>query len=259
VYQVFVTLIDFSENLLQDQEDVRTILKDVNHALTQFSLKNCADREPIEPIDELKVQQLVEMGFGRDKVLQALRSTKKNQLDAMDWLLAFGSSSNAMSRSDSNSDQESDCDRTSTFATDHYPRVPIIVNCHREYQRATFQPNQRSLTKMQQMGVEESRVRDALWIHNNNENAACEWLLNERQLSDANLSVGIARDSALYQSLLSDPIIALALTKPSILLGFLHEIEEPIGETRWARDTQFTRIMDQIWQIFSSHAESNSA
>ena len=245
-----MALTDFSATLVRDDEEVKEIFKDVDKFET----------EPIETeqFNQTIVKQLTEMGFSQEKVKRALKITKMNQVEAMDWLLAYESSASEHLGSQSRgfpsntviNDRPADVETTNAEQDTKYPRVPAIVNKHRQYRRAMFQVSKTALSNMQQMGFDEVEILDSLWIYSNNENAACEWLLNEHRPKTNDLTVGISRDSPLYKSLISDPQIQIGLTKPKVLLAFLHLIEEPVSATKWIRDPLVMRVFHQMNRIY---------
>jgi len=71
------------------------------------------------------------------------------------------------------------------------------------------------------MGFEESDVLEALRITDNNQEAACEWLLGDRSHDNSTdaLEDGIEPSSPLYQTIITNPVIQLGLSNPRCLLG----------------------------------------
>lgn len=74
-----------------------------------------------------------------------------------------------------------------------------------------------------EMGFDEKEVLDALRVNNNQQNAACEWLLGDRKPSPEELDQGIDPDSPLFQAILDNPVVQLGLTNPKTLLDNIPE------------------------------------
>ncbi|KAL8174596.1 UNVERIFIED_CONTAM: Ubiquitin-associated domain-containing protein 1 [Gekko kuhli] len=69
-----------------------------------------------------------------------------------------------------------------------------------------------------EMGFDEKEVVDALRVNNNQQNAACEWLLGDRKPTPEDLDKGIDPSSSLFQAILENPVVQLGLTNPKTLL-----------------------------------------
>jgi Kip1 ubiquitination-promoting complex protein 2 len=138
----------------------------------------------------------------------------------------------------------------------HFPKVPAIVESYRAYKRKHFKPNSKAFKNLKQMGFDDSEVLDALWIHSNNEVAACEWLLSDRRPKTEDLERGLKFESPIYKAVISNPTIQLGLVKPKIFFSFLQLIEEPNSTGKWLNDPETSPVLSQIFRIY--HAEKHA-
>lgn len=71
------------------------------------------------------------------------------------------------------------------------------------------------------MGFDKSDVLEALRITDNNQEAACDWLLSDRSRDNSEdaLEDGIEPSSPLYQAIITNPVVQLGLSNPRCLLG----------------------------------------
>ncbi|XP_053466684.1 ubiquitin-associated domain-containing protein 1 isoform X2 [Ictalurus furcatus] len=81
-----------------------------------------------------------------------------------------------------------------------------------------FRPDSRAVIALMEMGFDEKEVIDALRVNNNQQDAACEWLLGDRKPSPEDLDKGIDTNSPLFQAILENPVVQLGLTNPKTLL-----------------------------------------
>lgn len=68
--------------------------------------------------------------------------------------------------------------------------------------------------KLKQMGFEESDVLDALRVCNNNESAACEWLLGDRIPGPESVDQGLSPQSQEFHEIFKEPAVHLGLMSP---------------------------------------------
>lgn len=118
-----------------------------------------------ESVDSIALKQLTDMGFAEEKSKRALKMNNMSPLEAMDWLLAYESSSSATSSMPSSSSSI----QINYENTEIYPKVPAIVDCYRKYKRQHFVPNMRHFNNLKQLGFDDDEIVDGLWIHSNNE------------------------------------------------------------------------------------------
>lgn len=75
------------------------------------------------------------------------------------------------------------------------------------------------VAKLMEMGFVEEEVREALKITQNNQAAACEWLIGSRSKSLTELRDGLPADSPILKALLASPQVQISLGNPKMLLG----------------------------------------
>lgn len=75
------------------------------------------------------------------------------------------------------------------------------------------------VAKLLEMGFDEEEVREALKITQNNQAAACEWLIGSRSKSLTELRDGLPQDSPILKALLASPQVQISLGNPKMLLG----------------------------------------
>ena len=96
-----------------------------------------------------------------------------------------------------------------------------------------------------EMGFGEKEVEDALRLHNNNQSAACDWLLGDRtnrpaSSADANSPPvqGLDVESSLYEAIMTNPIVQQGLNNTRCLHAFLSMLENPTTTTHYLNDTE---------------------
>lgn len=75
------------------------------------------------------------------------------------------------------------------------------------------------VAKLLEMGFAEEEVREALRITQNNQAAACEWLIGSRSKSLTELRDCLPPDSPILKALLASPQVQISLGNPKMLLG----------------------------------------
>ena len=94
-----------------------------------------------------------------------------------------------------------------------------------------------------EMGFAEKEVEDALRLHNNNQSAACDWLLGDRSSrppADATPAdiQGLDTESSLYEAIMTNPIVQQGLNNARCLHAFLSMLENPLSTTHYLNDTE---------------------
>lgn len=156
--KILISLVDYSEKLLRNHKDVIPILKEIKVPCVDES-----EKKEGGGIDQDALKQLVDMGFAVERSKRALILNNMSPLEAMDWLLAYETSSSTSSIPSCSSHQV-DYDNT-----DIYPKVPLIVEAYRTHKRKHFKPNMNNFNNLKQLGFDDNEILDALWIHSNNE------------------------------------------------------------------------------------------
>ena len=224
-----------------------------------------------DDVSQTALQQLVDMGFSIEKAKRALKLNNMSPLEAMDWLLAYDSSTQASYSSPGSysmasvqhrllqeKQQNRDADREVFKNAAVYSDVPAIIHAHRVVKRKQFRVNTKAVTNLRQMGFDDDEVLDALWIHTNNEVAACEWLLSDRRPNNDDLKHGLKKDSPIYKAITNDATIQLGLMKSRIFFAFLQLLEEPNCMGRWLNDSETSPVLSQIFRIYHSEKHAVS-
>lgn len=261
--RILVSLVELSEKLLRHHPDVKNIFKNLPSKLTQPSSDDS---------DLNALKKLTDMGFEEQLSLQALKENKMCPRLAMESLLAKGCKREGEQTSDSGLKPSntgvqgnfgnSEKDGPSCGATRNAEEssregiVHAMLECFQEYKRKDFKPNRKAMITLKEMGFPETAILDALRIHSNSQEAACEWLLGDRRPKPADLQAGLDRDSAIYRSITTNPVVQLGLCSPKTLLALLQMLENPGCASRWLNDSDTAPILSQIFRIY--HAEKHS-
>lgn len=262
--RILVSLVELSEKLLRHHPDIENIFKNLQRKLME-------NREP--EIDETALKKLLEMGFEEQQAVHALKENKMCPMAAMDWLLAKGCRQEKDADSETSTkdvpagataqasvDKHTNADVSNCSAPTAEPEQKGIVNamleCFQEYKRKDFKPNKKAMNNLKEMGFSETAILDALRIHSNSQEAACEWLLGDRRPKPVDLQVGLDTNSGIYRSIVSNPVVQLGLCSPKTLLALLQMLENPGCASRWLNDSDTAPILSQIFRIY--HAEKHS-
>ncbi|KAI7790647.1 putative ubiquitin-associated domain-containing protein 1-like, partial [Triplophysa rosa] len=139
--------------------------------------------------------------------------------------------------------------QSSTEGARHDELTEIFQRIRRKRE---FRPDSRAVIALMEMGFDEKEVIDALRVNNNQQDAACEWLLGERKPTPEDLDKGIDTNSPLFQAILENPVVQLGLTNPKTLLAFEDMLENPLNSTQWMNDPETGPVMLQISRIFQT-------
>ncbi|KAL3200368.1 hypothetical protein MRX96_013314 [Rhipicephalus microplus] len=236
--RILVSLLELSEKLLRHHPDIENIFKNLQSKLIE-------KREP--EIDEAALKKLLEMGFEEQQAIQALRENKMCPMTAMDWLLAKGC------RQENDSCSKTSAEDISARAT---AQASVDKQMNAEVLNGNFKPNKKAMSNLKEMGFSETAILDALRIHSNSQEAACEWLLGDRRPKPVDLQLGLDTSSSIYRSIVNNPVVQLGLCSPKTLLALLQMLENPGCASRWLNDSDTAPILSQIFRIY--HAEKHS-
>lgn len=262
--KILVSLIDVSEKLLRHQPEIQEILN------TELDPED--EKETTTSVNTVALQQLVDMGFTKEKAIRALRINKMSLVEAMDWLLAHDldtaqnkdtSSKMALPETvdiPSTLSLTGECSMSSKAEQNSLPSVTSskadILRRFRTYKRKEFRPNKKAVNHLKEMGFSDNEIIDALRINGNNQDGACEWLLGDRRPNSADLEKGLETNGPIYRAIMENPIIHLGLCNTKTFIAFLHMLENPSSTTRWLSDPDTTPVLSQIFRIY--HAEKHS-
>ncbi|NXD27261.1 UBAC1 protein, partial [Spelaeornis formosus] len=251
--KILVSLIEVAQKLLALNPDAVELFKKANAML---------DEDEEDRVDEIALRQLTEMGFPESRAVKALRLNHMSVTQAMEWLIehaddpsvdaplpgqapaeapAEGAASCAEAAAGASSEEGGE------EAKDELTEIFKKIRRKRE-----FRPDPRAVIALMEMGFDEKEVVDALRVNNNQQNAACEWLLGDRKPSPEDLDKGIDTNSPLFQAILENPVVQLGLTNPKTLLAFEDMLENPLNSTQWMNDPETGPVMLQISRIFQT-------
>uniref|UniRef100_A0A671R4S4 Ubiquitin-associated domain-containing protein 1 n=1 Tax=Sinocyclocheilus anshuiensis TaxID=1608454 RepID=A0A671R4S4_9TELE len=229
--KILVSLIEVAQKLLALNPDAVELFKKANAML---------DEDEEDRVDETALQQLTEMGFPESRAVKALRLNHMSVTQAMEWLI----------------EHVDDPMVDTPLPGQDTPPGPV---CHelteifkRIRRKREFRPDSRAVIALMEMGFDEKEVIDALRVNNNQQDAACEWLLGDRKPTPEDLDKGIDTSSPLFQAILENPVVQLGLTNPKTLLAFEDMLENPLNSTQWMNDPETGPVMLQISRIFQT-------
>ncbi|XP_003454230.2 LOW QUALITY PROTEIN: ubiquitin-associated domain-containing protein 1 [Oreochromis niloticus] len=265
--KILVSLIEVAQKLLALNPDAVELFKKANAML---------DEDEEDRVDETALQQLTEMGFPESRAIKALRLNHMSVTQAMEWLIEHvddpsvdtplpGQDSSGAagatachprppaSASASASGPNPHRSLSSQSSTDESNKQDELTEIFKRIRRKReFRPDSRAVIALMEMGFDEKEVIDALRVNNNQQDAACEWLLGDRKPSPEDLDKGIDTNSPLFQAILENPVVQLGLTNPKTLLAFEDMLENPLNSTQWMNDPETGPVMLQISRIFQT-------
>uniref|UniRef100_A0A8C8DNG5 Ubiquitin-associated domain-containing protein 1 n=1 Tax=Oryzias sinensis TaxID=183150 RepID=A0A8C8DNG5_9TELE len=250
--KILVSLIEVAQKLLALNPDAVELFKKANAML---------DEDDEDRVDETALQQLAEMGFPESRAIKALRLNHMSVTQAMEWLIEHvddpsvdaplpgQESSGAAVVAASGAATGAAAAATSDESSRQDELTEIFKRIRRKRE---FRPDSRAVVALMEMGFGEKEVIDALRVNNNQQDAACEWLLGDRKPSPEDLDKGIDTNSPLFQAILENPVVQLGLTNPKTLLAFEDMLENPLNSTQWMNDPETGPVMLQISRIFQT-------
>ncbi|XP_036117103.1 ubiquitin-associated domain-containing protein 1 isoform X2 [Molossus molossus] len=220
------------------------------------------DEDEDERVDETALRQLTEMGFPESRALKALRLSHMSVPQAMEWLIEHaddpaidtplpGQASPGVAGAEAPAEAPAEAAAGSS-EDDEEARDELTEIFKKIRRKRGFRADARAVISLMEMGFDEKEVMDALRVNNNQQSAACEWLLGDRKPSPEELDKGIDPDSPLFQAILDNPVVQLGLTNPKTLLAFEDMLENPLNSTQWMNDPETGPVMLQISRIFQT-------
>ncbi|NP_001089374.1 UBA domain containing 1 L homeolog [Xenopus laevis] len=249
--KILVSLIEVAQKLLALNPDAVELFKKANAML---------DEDDEDRVDEIALRQLTEMGFPETRAAKALRLNHMSVTQAMEWLIEHADDPSA----DAPLPCENSSEATGGLATGEAEAKPVLgasaedpkdelTEIFKKIRRKReFRPDPRAVIALMEMGFDEKEVIDALRVNNNQQDAACEWLLGDRKPSPEDLDKGIDTTSPLFQAIVDNPVVQLGLTNPKTLLAFEDMLENPLNSTQWMNDPETGPVMLQISRIFQT-------
>ncbi|XP_077162324.1 ubiquitin-associated domain-containing protein 1 isoform X1 [Paroedura picta] len=251
--KILVSLIEVAQKLLALNPDAVELFKKANAML---------DEDEDDRVDEIALHQLTEMGFPESRAVKALHLSHMSVTQAMEWLIEHADDP-AVDAPLPGPFLVANQAGTDTHATEAVAGASLDVNREEPKDELTeifkkirrkreFRPDPRAIIALMEMGFDEKEVVDALRVNNNQQNAACEWLLGDRKPTPEDLDKGIDPSSPLFQAILENPVVQLGLTNPKTLLAFEDMLENPLNSTQWMNDPETGPVMLQISRIFQT-------
>ncbi|XP_052413341.1 ubiquitin-associated domain-containing protein 1 [Carassius gibelio] len=264
--KILVSLIEVAQKLLALNPDAVELFKKANAML---------DEDEEDRVDETALQQLTEMGFPESRAVKALRLNHMSVTQAMEWLIEHvddpmvdtplpgqdtPGAAAAAAPAPAQAQAPAPCAtasgaraRLSSQASLEEAKQDELTEIFKRIRRKReFRPNLQAVSGLMEMGFDEKEVIDALRVNNNQQEAACEWLLGDRKPTPEDLDKGIDTNSPLFQAILENPVVQLGLTNPKTLLAFEDMLENPLNSTQWMNDPETGPVMLQISRIFQT-------
>ncbi|XP_052448091.1 ubiquitin-associated domain-containing protein 1 isoform X1 [Carassius gibelio] len=260
--KILVSLIEVAQKLLAMNPDAVELFKKANAML---------DEDEEDGVDEAALQQLTEMGFPESRAVKALRLNHMSVTQAMEWLIEHvddpmvdtplpgqdspgvpAAAAPAPAPAPSASASGARARLSSQASLEEAKQDELTEIFKRIRRKREFRPDSQAVLALMEMGFDEKEVIDALRVNNNQQGAACEWLLGDRKPTPEDLDKGIDTSSPLFQAILENPVVQLGLTNPKTLLAFEDMLENPLNSTQWMNDPETGPVMLQISRIFQT-------
>uniref|UniRef100_A0A2K5W3M4 Calmodulin regulated spectrin associated protein 1 n=1 Tax=Macaca fascicularis TaxID=9541 RepID=A0A2K5W3M4_MACFA len=213
--KILVSLIEVAQKLLALNPDAVELFKKANAML---------DEDEDERVDEAALRQLTEMGFPENRATKALQLNHMSVPQAMEWLIEHAEDPTidmplpGQAPSGAEGATAAAPEAAAEAGTDEEARDELTEIFKKIRRKREFRADARAVISLMEMGFDEKEVIDALRVNNNQQNAACEWLLGDRKPSPEEMDKGIDPDSPLFQAILDNPVVQLGLTNPKTLL-----------------------------------------
>ncbi|GFR87010.1 ubiquitin-associated domain-containing protein 1, partial [Elysia marginata] len=243
--RILISLIEASQRILCLNPEAAKIFQQAEDLLNEAPARKMA-------LSQASVKQLTDMGFPENRARKALLLNQQSVVSAMEWLLTNESDPDidkplpgqdidsegqahqdeGDSKSQSTEGAAHKADVTSGGAgtndsspaegavggVEEGPKFKNILETIRAFQKREFRPNPRALQKLLEMGFSEKEAIQALRISRNNQDAACDWLLSERNEGPEVVDRGLEPNSPVYKAILANPNVQLGLNSPRCLL-----------------------------------------
>ncbi|XP_013418623.1 ubiquitin-associated domain-containing protein 1 [Lingula anatina] len=253
--KILISLIEAGQRLLCLNPKAAKIFREAQDLMDQQT-------DPVVHVEPETLKQLTEMGFPENRATKALILNNMSPVQAMEWLLEHDSDVDIdeplPEMKAAQKKVQKDTEATSKEKTDFMKpaKVSEILDTFKAYKRREFKANPRALRNLMEMGFPETEVVDALRVCQNNQDAACEWLLGDRRPQAEDLEVGLNPESSVYKAIMANPVVQLGLNNPRSILAFLNMLENPASTNHWLNDADTGPMLIQITRIY--HAEKHS-
>ncbi|KAL0608203.1 Ubiquitin-associated domain-containing protein 1 [Plecturocebus cupreus] len=180
---------ELGKRLVSHMEVAQKLLALNPDAVELFKKANAVLENEDERVDEASLRQLTEMGFPETSATKALQLNHMSVPQAMEWLI-----------------ERAEDPATGTPLPGQAPPGDL--------EEKGVSADAWAIISLMEMPFDEKEVIDALGVNNNQQNAACEWLLEDQKPSPEELDRGIDPHSPLFQAILDNPVVHLGLTQP---------------------------------------------
>ncbi|CAF0784619.1 unnamed protein product [Didymodactylos carnosus] len=262
--KILISLIDAAQKLLYCRPDAEAIFMQAEELLTKSSLSCEESRTTEETINQKEYKQrqlskLCDMGYSGDRAKYALKKTKYDFNASMEWLLTH--EDETISNEDSSTDESDDDDKEQQESSSYDKKLSLFsptgrFRSFREIRQQRFRPSISALNSLKEVGFSEENILVALKACNNDKNAACEWLLGERNSTSDDYENGLDPESNIYKAIMNNSSIQIALNNPKTFFVMLQIAENQTSIMQYLNDTEIGNMLLQISRIY--HAEKDN-
>uniref|UniRef100_A0A1B0CN76 Putative ubiquitin-associated domain-containing protein 1 isoform x1 n=1 Tax=Lutzomyia longipalpis TaxID=7200 RepID=A0A1B0CN76_LUTLO len=129
-------------------------------------------------------------------------------------------------------------------------KIEILLEIVRLHAQRDLPAPPETVTKIIEMGFPEAEVREALKRTQNNQAAACEWLVGSRSRSLTDLRDGLPTDSPVLQALLTSPQVQISLGNPKMFVAYLSMLDNYSSMSMWLSDTDTSGVLGHILRTY---------
>ncbi|XP_055692982.1 ubiquitin-associated domain-containing protein 1 [Lutzomyia longipalpis] len=197
------------------------------------------------------LESLLAMGFAPARVHQALKLKNNVYPAALEWLIENPSLSgqNSMEAPVSPPAVASFSLERGKFSS-RRDKIEILLEIVRLHAQRDLPAPPETVTKIIEMGFPEAEVREALKRTQNNQAAACEWLVGSRSRSLTDLRDGLPTDSPVLQALLTSPQVQISLGNPKMFVAYLSMLDNYSSMSMWLSDTDTSGVLGHILRTY---------
>uniref|UniRef100_A0A182P737 UBA domain-containing protein n=1 Tax=Anopheles epiroticus TaxID=199890 RepID=A0A182P737_9DIPT len=128
--------------------------------------------------------------------------------------------------------------------------VAALLEIVRLYSEKTVVPMPELVTSIVEMGFEEENVREALIATQNNQAAACEWLLGNRTKSVQGLCDGLPAESPILRVLMGSPQVQISLGNPKMFIALISMLDNSSTMSMWLSDNDTSSVLGHILRTY---------
>eukprot|EP00164_Ancoracysta_twista_P000341 GFYU01000468.1.p1 GENE.GFYU01000468.1~~GFYU01000468.1.p1 ORF type:complete len:395 (+),score=87.07 GFYU01000468.1:32-1216(+) len=200
--------------------------------------------------DPLSLHQLTEMGFPANRARKALVLNRSNIQLAMEWLLEH--------MDDDTIDEDLTPEQVQAITQDEM----------------SFQPDADTVSQLREMGFSDNEINSALRATNNNYEAACAWLLGDRDVTAMEMETeddedGYAHEggypdqldeqSPIVQAILNSPTIQDGMANPNVIAAFQTMVDNPATVQQYVNDPDIGPVIRLIQQLLEPNSANGNA